>query len=97
MHHTGEGLVGVTAKVIFARIANGQVILLESALMWQFVTIVVFQATLLQNALQRHYVGIVGNQDTWLATVQMRASATPVAKLDIVQETALLPHCHLGT
>ncbi|KAH7574974.1 hypothetical protein JRO89_XS02G0028600 [Xanthoceras sorbifolium] len=42
MHPTGEGHVRVTAKAISARTAKGQVILLESALMWRFVTIVAF-------------------------------------------------------
>ncbi|KAK2665439.1 hypothetical protein Ddye_004013 [Dipteronia dyeriana] len=90
-------LVLLPAKAISARTAKGQVILLESAPMWRFVTIVAFLGTLLQSAPQRHYAGTVGNQVTWLAIVPTRESATPAARVDIVLETAQLPHCHQGT
>ncbi|KAK6253753.1 hypothetical protein QUC31_015473 [Theobroma cacao] len=83
-------------KTIYARTANDQVTTLESALMWQFVTIVISLGTLLQNARPSLYAGIVVNLATQLAIVQMRESATPVGRLDIGPETAQHPQCHLG-
>lgn len=98
MHLTGEMEdVGVSAETICARTANVQAIMLENALMLQFVTIAVFLGTLLQSVLQSRYVGIAGNLVTWPVTAQMKASATPVVRLDIALEIAQLPQCHLGT
>ena len=53
--------------------------------------------TLLLNAQLNRCAGIVENLATWRTTVQMRAFAIPVAKLDIGPESALLLHCLQGT
>lgn len=46
---------------------------------------------------QNLFVGIAENQAIWLATVQMKESATPVVRQDIVLETAQLLHFLLVT
>lgn len=97
MHLIGEIPVEASAKAICARTASDQVIMLENALMWQFVIIVAFQGTLHQNAPRDHYVGTVKNQAIQLAIVQTRASATPVVRLDTLLETAQLPQFPPGT
>ena len=57
--------------------------MLESAIMWQLLIIVISPRTLLQNEQQSLYTRIVVNLATQLATVSMRESATPMGRLDI--------------
>ena len=83
MWHTGRSLVEVSVKIIYARTANDRVTMLESAIMWQLVIIVISPGTLFQNAQPSLYAGIVVNLATQLATVPMREFATLVGRLDI--------------
>lgn len=100
MHHIDGSHVGVSAvrvRTVSARTANGLAILLGNALMLPYVTIVVSQGILPQSVPQNLFVGIAENQAIWLETVQMKESATPVERQDIVLETALLLHFLLVT